>query len=1323
MLATYPFSGNMNIDDPDLVVPQGHHRMARNGFFRGNQGRMRFESILGTNLVSNSFLPGTGNNVTIGCHYDAVNQRVFFFNFNSNGEHGIYIYNTLTGIFQRLIQSGVNTQGDVLGFTATGRINSICIIYGDQNSGDLLCYIDSLRRPTKLNIQRYLAGTYNPILREYIDLIKAPPRMPPRVTYENDPNNVINNMRNALFKFRYRFVYDDNDKSVYSTTSIVPLPDLALVQSDSSPTQNCRISVYLSTGEADVKKIELWMLQSTDGGDSTWMLVNSFDKSILGLPDNDVFRSLFYNDGIYTPADQKEIDLLFDFVPIGANAMVLLNGNVIMMGGITEGYDSVPINATITTNNNFAAPYTTVNGMLFFASQGGVDSNGTGNNVTIYLTGAGTNDGSGNPTTIPFLGSSSSFVVDCATTSGSSLKFTFTAVSQSSITVILNGLKAAAMANGFTFVSQTQNALTLNFAAGFVLYYAQNYNTAGNMGVPETSFAYGHKDAYQYAIEYFDAKGRTNGALLPVKSSIQTIEDLTGNSIPDNVISIFSRPPQFAAYYHLVRSLNLTYNKRTFWVSSSTFAAVDQGTGIKFAYINIGNMADYNLNIQASGIPSPNGVPAVVSYDFAAGDRIQFLQNIPFGGGTPISLSVNNDYEILAVVDNPLFLGITQNGRFIKIQYPTADVNGNFDFGGSNFQNYKILLYNYIKHSSTASQIVFNEFGRTWAIGNPGTSNAYHIASEQTQAADLSQPAIISTVEGDMFWRQRVVPAGNSYFFPTQSYIQAHAFERFITVITPDIITPEYRLIGNDGTGGAQPVGPTAAVHPFYADNDPLAFNTSASARSFRFRGTIQVTPNNSSEHNGVFGALLKVITSAGAVTTFTVLQDQAGLENPTTYSFPYDISVQLNPNDKVWLLTHAVNQMVVANGQQRIDALDNVTIPIIETSYSDKFNIVTNSNGRVTVFDPNAGQFYFDTLVRWGQADQLGTNLNNSNRFFPQDFDEFDKSFGDIMRLITREREVDVFQKRKCGHVAVFGRFVQNNQGQQELLTTDQIITPNNIQYYNGDFGVGNQPDAISVSGYQRYFCDPVKGYVCRLSLDGIQPISEIFKVQTWAGVNLPNYLNQYNYQFGGNAVILGAYNFLKDRDSETLFCLQGGTSGLGTIPSQTITFTERTSAFSYFIDMAPDSILCAENLLILFQNGNLFTNNNANAPANFFGNQTTPSITAIYKEPTLEKKTFLSVTQVSNVPWVCPAISTNTFSFGTTFQQSNLVEEDFTLLGTDWVAPFWFDQNSQDGLIDGDPLQANLISIQFDAADPTTFSYLSEVSIRFIDSPLTVK
>lgn len=1302
--------GGMNLDDPESVLPKGHVRAVWNGIWRGSRNNRRLESTQGTNLVPNDQLPATGVNMTIGAHYDQVYKRVFFFNYNSAGTHCILIYNTLSGTFQTLIANGSTTQGDVLGFNPAVRINSADIIYGDNTTGDLLVFIDSLGRPTKLNIQRYLAGTYNPIKRSYLDVCKAPPRMPPRVTYENDQNSTVDNMRNSLFKFRTRYVYDDNDKSVYSTGSVCALPNIPFSQIiDSDPTKNCRMSVYFSTGDPDVKKIELWIQQSTDGVTQDWLLINSFNKSVLGLNNNDIYRFLFYNDGVYTSGVSADILLFYDYVPLKVVCQALLNGNVIMYGGCTEGYNPTPINATISTISQFV-PYTTINGVLFFAAQGGVDSAGVGQNITLYLTGTGLNDGSGNPTTIPVVGGTGAFVVDCATVSGTSLKFQYNNTTNTqNITTILNGLKADAISQGFTAVSQTQNTLTLNYSSsGLILYYAQTYNNVGLTDQSQVALAYATRSNYQYSIEYLDEKGRTIGAQLPVKSSIQTFEDLDGTSFPEMIATVYNRPPLYAAYWHLVRSLNLTYNKHLFWVSNSTFQQVDQGTGVKYSFINIGNMSDYNLNIQASGIPSSSGAPAVVSYDFAPGDRIQFLQNIPFGTGARIDLSIKNDYEILSVVNDPINAGVVQTGRFIKIQYPTADITASFDFGGANFQNYKILIYNYVKHSTTDSQILFYEFGRTWAIGNAGTVNAFHIGSDQSQTANLSQPAIVKTVEGDWFWRERNVPAGNTYSYGTASYNQPDTYERFIVNVTPPVITPIYRIQGG-AASVSQPISPSAGDNPHYGEGDYLVQNFGATPLSVRIRGSFSVTPANSAEHNGTFGAVIKAISSGGAVTVYTLLQDQTGLENPTTYIYPYDLTISLNTNDRFWILTHAINRMIVGAGQIRIDILDNIVIPIIEPSYSDKYNIQTNSNTRPTKYDPNAGQFFYNTKVRWGQADQLDTNLNNSNRFYPNDFDEFDKQFGALGRMIVHGRELRLFQERKCGHVGVYAKFIKDNSGTNVLVTVDDIISKNNIEYFDGDFGISNQLDSISTSGYQNYFYDPIRNRLLRLSTDGLTDISALYKVQTFTGGLDNQYLLNYAYPFGGFSSVLGVYNFKKDKEGEAFFCFQGGSLGENSIIDQSLSFNEEGNLFTSFFNFSPDAIVCAEDMLISFKNGQLYTHDNPEVQ--FYDQDFLPSVQLIFNDQSVIKKTFMSLSYQAfkNKKWLALNVGDITTSYTNAQtglpQISQLIDPDLEISEGLVTGAFLRDANSGDNpqiaLLEGEYMAGFWISVLLTSQD----------------------
>ena len=99
------------------------------------------------------------------------------------------------------------------------------------------------------------------------------------------------------------------------------------------------------------------------------------------------------------------------------------------------------------------------------------------------------------------------------------------------------------------------------------------------------------------------------------------------------------------------------------------------------------------------------------------------------------------------------------------------------------------------------------------------------------------------------------------------------------------------------------------------------------------------------------------------------------------------------------------------------LDVLSNQNIDIIEGSFTDNNNIVTNSNGRASAVEENAAQTYYPALIRFGQEYQLNTSINSVNRFYPQDFDEYDNSFGDIMRLHIRDRTLIVYQKFKVVH------------------------------------------------------------------------------------------------------------------------------------------------------------------------------------------------------------------------------------------------------------------------------------------------------------------
>src|ERR1700749_1781624 len=107
MIEAKQLAGVMNLDDSEEVIPAVHHANARNVVFRGNGANMRAQKVRGTTLVPNANLPVTGVNITIGTHYDQVKGRLFFFNYNSTGKHGIYFYTPSLNTITQLIQNGV----------------------------------------------------------------------------------------------------------------------------------------------------------------------------------------------------------------------------------------------------------------------------------------------------------------------------------------------------------------------------------------------------------------------------------------------------------------------------------------------------------------------------------------------------------------------------------------------------------------------------------------------------------------------------------------------------------------------------------------------------------------------------------------------------------------------------------------------------------------------------------------------------------------------------------------------------------------------------------------------------------------------------------------------------------------------------------------------------------------------------------------------------------------------------------------------------------------------------------------------------------------
>lgn len=391
-----------------------------------------------------------------------------------------------------------------------------------------------------------------------------------------------------------------------------------------------------------------------------------------------------------------------------------------------------------------------------------------------------------------------------------------------------------------------------------------------------------------------------------------------------------------------------------------------------------------------------------------------------------------------------------------------------------------------------------------------------------------------------------------------------------------------------------------------------------------------------------------------------------------------------------------------------------------IDQNVSYLFPSRLTGNGRAFVVDKYARETYHPTRVRWGREYQQDTNINLTNRFYPDQYDDSARDKGDIQRMKSRGNILRVFFNRAVGQYGVYARFIKNNQGSTDLITTDDIITANNIQYYLGSFGMGDQYCGLISGTNQDYFSDPVRGYQLRLSNDGIIEISEKYYGKFYISSLLIPYNKTWLRSNGAKAKILGCYDFFED---QAMFLLQGGTNGSNTIPSLHFSFNENRNAYCSFYDFYPDWITSAQDILYSWINGQLWVHNNTASYCKFYGAQSDCYITLVFNINLLEKKTWESVTELANTIWSCPLIYSSVMSFGSQRQETNLVANDFQEFERQFQTAFLRDIWSVGGLINGDILKGEFLVIKFQKTSPTSLVYLSSVSVEYKDSPLTNK
>lgn len=1139
MIINNPFNGKLNLDVAEYRISNGDYIDALN-ITKDAQGRGQDRVV--SNILGNTLIPYTlpeGTNKIIGFYPDKVRNRAYYFLWNSEGYSSILYYSIDANTVVKVLESKTDSDGiDILNFDPSYKVLSVNIFYRDDE-GDILFFNDGYNPPRSMNVINAYGTSWK---AEYLLVAKAPPVMPPKVTYENDENITINNLRNKLFQFSYRFVYDNNEKSVWSSKSIVPLPQQpTLTLTYDVATDNSRIAVVFSTGGDDVKAIELAFRETTNGVTSDWYLIKSFDKNDMSIDNNTIHTFNFYNDSIYTQLDVIQTSQLQDWVPQRANAGELANGNVPLYAGILEGYDKTNMdlaaNVSVQLEDGF---YYDTCGLLFFAIVNGID-NGTGTIMDIYVYGTGTNTYN---IVSELNNSAGAYCINAYALDNTDLSISYVSPSPViSVATLLAGISTELQTKGFTEVSITNNHLRVEYPDSMVLTSSGvKYSIAS---LDNTEFANVWNSGYQYAIQYFDSEGRTIGAQTSIDATINTPSRDLDKKFPQINLEIYNRPPLYAKYYQVLRSNNTTYNKRLCWVSESAYAgissAIDQS---RYFYIGIGNIAAYNQSISST--------QNVVSYNYTEGDRIKFIRRYDADNNAQ-NIPQQFDYEIVGTVASVQYNvdttptdynTYTVTGNFLKIRYPSDDISVDFQFPGTaDWQHYEILLYNYT-NNAVANQRFYYEFGKQFGIGNPGTEDRYHFGYNQLPNGG----AIVSVSNGDLFYRKRNVLYSDLFNYTSDFTIIHTAFDSITnnsnrSYSLPIPVSPEQDNSAYQIQTQTSSLVNVNSAPPAWSDTGYLFYNKSTvNSKVISISGTVQVSSTLDSNFS-MYAVVCTNLVPLNPRYTISLLPVVVNnLKKDITSTFEINKEFSVPPTSKVWIIANSFIDYYVTIGIVTCDLyispfnfnfniIKNKEIEIIESSFNDTYNLITNSNGRPSVIDENAKQTYFPTVIRFGQAYQSNTNLNATNRFYYEDFDEYDRTFGDVMRLHVRDRYLKVYQQFKVGNVPILTQIIKDSTNNPLQANTDKLI--NKIQYYAGDYGIGDASTSLAWNNFSDYFVDNYRGVVCRLSQDGITPLSIIYNTNAFFvpilkayRQNLNNGIAPEGQVYTGNPCIYGVFD-----------------------------------------------------------------------------------------------------------------------------------------------------------------------------------------------------
>ena len=159
-----------------------------------------------------------------------------------------------------------------------------------------------------------------------------------------------------------------------------------------------------------------------------------------------------------------------------------------------------------------------------------------------------------------------------------------------------------------------------------------------------------------------------------------------------------------------------------------------------------------------------------------------------------------------------------------------------------------------------------------------------------------------------------------------------------------------------------------------------------------------------------------------------------------------------------------------------------------------DDFNAVTIDKGPVVsapLAVPYMKEVKTNSLI-FSQIFNSTSGINNLNQFIQAEAitKEINPEYGPIQKLYSRDTDLITLCENKSMKILANKDALFNADGSANV-TSNQAVLGQTITY-QGEYGIGSNPESFAEFGFRMYFVDSNRGTVIRLSNDGITPVSD---------------------------------------------------------------------------------------------------------------------------------------------------------------------------------------------------------------------------------------